>query len=204
MMAVRHEVFDTSNFVNKISCQLLFLEYNQKDKKPVEVLKLHNVQIEELREEHLRQVLDIYTYYVLNSTATFHMHIPAPEEMREIVFFNNDRNKSYVLIEDGEVCGYAILSKYGKREAYDNTAEVTVYLKHDCLGKGLGRQAVSFLEKAAKEKGFHALIAIICGENVQSIALFERCGYFKCAHYKEVGKKFDRLLDVVCYEKIIG
>lgn len=164
---------------------------------------MQNARIEELREEHLQQVLDIYQYYVLNSTATFHKHVPAIEEMKEIVFFNNDRNKSYVLIDESGLCGYAILSKYGKREAYDNTAEVTVYLRHDCIGKGYGRQAVSFLEKAAAEKGFHALIAIICGENVKSISLFERCGYFKCAHYKEVGMKFDRLLDVVCYEKII-
>ncbi len=164
---------------------------------------MSNLFIEELKEEHLQQVLDIYTYYVLNSTATFHKHVPALEEMKEIVFFNNDRHKSYVVKVDGALCGYAILAKYGKREAYDNTAEVTVYLKHDCVGKGIGSQAVSFLEKAAKEKGFHALIAIICGENVQSIALFERCGYFKCAHYKEVGMKFGRLLDVVCYEKII-
>lgn len=165
---------------------------------------MNRVKFEEAKEEHLQEVLDIYTYYVLNSTATFHKHIPTTEEMREILFFDNDRHKSYVLIEDGVICGYAILARYGKREAYDITAEVTVYLKNDCIGKGIGRQAVSFLEKAAKEKGFHALIAIICGENTQSISLFERCGYLKCAHYREVGMKFDRLLDVVCYEKIIS
>ena len=165
---------------------------------------MKNLIIEELKEEHLPQVLDIYTYYVINSTATFHKHIPAIDEMRDIVFFDNDRHKSYIIKDGGAVCGYAILAKYGKREAYDNTAEVTVYLSNDCIGKGIGSEAVSFLEEAAKEKGFHALIAIICGENDKSIALFERCGYFKCAHYKQVGMKFGRLLDVVCYEKIIN
>lgn len=160
--------------------------------------------IEDLKEEHLQPVLDIYTYYVMNTTATFHAHQPTLEEMKEIVFFDDPRHQSFVVFEDGEICGYAILAKHHKREAYDNTAETTVYLKHDCLGKGIGSQAVGFLEKIAKERGFHALVAVICGENDKSIALFERNNYFKCAHYKEVGMKFGRLLDVVCYEKIIG
>lgn len=165
---------------------------------------MENVNIEELQEEHLRAVLDIYTYYILNSTATFHDHALTMDEMREIVFFDTDQYKSFIIKEKDAICGYAILTQYKKREAYNGTAEVTVYLKHDCVGKGIGSLAVRFVEQLAKEKGFHALLAIICGENDKSIALFEKNGYFKCAHYKEVGMKFGRRLDVVSYEKIIG
>jgi phosphinothricin acetyltransferase len=80
---------------------------------------------------------------------------------------------------------------------------VTIYLKPEYTGKGVGSRALEFLEKVAVEKKFHVLLAIICGENEQSINLFMRRGFEKCGHYREVGRKFGRLLDVVSYQKII-
>lgn len=165
---------------------------------------MNSVMIEELKEEHLPEVSEIYNYYIVNTTVTFHMHELSADEMRDIVFFDSDKYKSFIIKQDEKVCGYVILAQYKKREAYDGTAEVTVYLKDDCCGRGIGSMAVRFVEQHAREKGFHALLAFICGENVKSIALFEKNGYFKCAHYKEIGRKFGRLLDVVSYEKIIG
>jgi phosphinothricin acetyltransferase len=58
-------------------------------------------------------------------------------------------------------------------------------------------------EEFAQRTGIHVLIVTICGENNMSIKLFEKNGYFKCAHYKEVGKKFGQWLNVVAYQKII-
>jgi phosphinothricin acetyltransferase len=165
---------------------------------------MSNVLIEELRDEHLPEILEIYNYYIKNTTVTFHAHELSADEMREIVFFDSDQYKTFIIKEEEKLCGYVILTQYRKREAYNGTAEVTVYLRDDCCGRGLGSMAVRHVEQLAKEKGIHALLAIICGENVKSIALFEKNGYFKCAHYKEVGKKFGRFLDVVSYEKIIG
>jgi phosphinothricin acetyltransferase len=158
---------------------------------------------EEIREEHLPTVLEIYNYYILNSTATFHDHLLTIDEMREIVFFSNPRYKSFVINCNHEIYGYCILTQFKKREAYDVTAEVTVYLKHDCVGRGLGSLAVQHIETVARHNGIHSLLAVICGENTQSIRLFEKNGYNKCSHYREVGRKFGKLLDVVCYQKIL-
>jgi L-amino acid N-acyltransferase YncA len=47
------------------------------------------------------------------------------------------------------------------------------------------------------------LIGIISGDNINSIILFENCGFEKCGHYKQVGEKFNEILDVVSYQKII-
>jgi phosphinothricin acetyltransferase len=164
---------------------------------------MSNVTIEELREEQLQDILQIYNYYIENTTATFHAHEMSSDEMRELVFFNADKYQSFVLKENETILGYVSLKQYSKREAYDNTAEVTIYLRHDCIGKGVGSMAVRFIEEFAREKGIHALLAGICGENTDSIRLFERSGYVKCAHYREVGRKFGRILDVVAYEKLI-
>ncbi len=162
-----------------------------------------NCIFESVKEEHLPELLDIYTYYVLNTTATFHEKPLTTVEMKDLLIFENSKYVTYIIKDEFEIFGYVILTQHKKREAYDNSGEVTVYLKKDCIGKGLGNCAVNFIEGVAKNEGFHVLIATICGENDKSIKVFERNGYFKCAHYKEVGRKFGKWLDVVAYQKII-
>ncbi|HWQ61179.1 MAG TPA: GNAT family N-acetyltransferase [Negativicutes bacterium] len=158
----------------------------------------------EMNERYLDEVLQIYTHYVLNTTATFHARPLTREDMKALVFFGRERYKTFVICEEEEVCGYVFIAQHKPREAYDGTAEVSVYLKPAFIGKGIGSLAVQYIEEYAKKQGLHVLVATITGENEQSIALFARNGYEKCAHYKEVGQKFGRLLDVVAYQKIIG
>lgn len=164
---------------------------------------MQNISFEQIKDEHLQSVLDIYTHYVLNTTATFHAHALTIDEMKDIVYFDNQKYKSFVIIDDQNICGYVILAQHKTREAYNDTAEVTIYLKTEYIGKGMGTLAIQYIENYAKTLGIHALIATICGENIKSIKLFSRNGYFKCAHYKEVGRKFGQVLDIVAYEKIL-
>jgi L-amino acid N-acyltransferase YncA len=164
---------------------------------------MNQYKFEEMKEEYLKDLADIYNHYILNSTATFHAKELSSDEMRDIVFTGNPRFKSYAIFDGFTICGYCILAQFKKREAYDCTAELTVYLRPEYIGKGLGSLSIKHMESIEAQNGFHALLAIICGENADSIRLFERHGYEKCAHYKEVGMKFGRLLDVVSYQKII-
>ena len=102
--------------------------------------------------------------------------------------------------------GFAVIvfyagSRNGKLIAI--SAEITVYLKPGDTGKGIGTQAVRHIEAIAKTRAIHSLIAVICGENTQSIRLFEQNGYHQCARYREIGQKFGRMLDVCCYQKIL-
>ncbi|HEY4784497.1 MAG TPA: GNAT family N-acetyltransferase [Bacteroidales bacterium] len=157
----------------------------------------------ELREDDLPDIAAIYNYYVLNTSVTFHTHQLLPDEMRDLVFFDNPKYKTFVIADDRNLYGYLIISQHKKREAYDGTAEVSIYLKPECTGKGIGSQVLKYAEETARKSSIHVLIATICGENRQSIKLFEKNGYIKCAHYKEVGKKFNQWLDVVAFQKII-
>lgn len=162
-----------------------------------------DVRFIEMNEEFLPQVLKIYNYYIQNSTATFHVKTISPEEMRRIVFYIDPRFKAFVILNPDQVCGYCILARFKEREAYGITAEATIYLAPDYTGTGIGSQALNFLENLARQNGFHSLIGGICAENKASIKLFAKNGYTKCAHYKEIGKKFGRLLDVVEYQKLL-
>lgn len=156
-----------------------------------------------VEESFLPELTSIYNYYILNTTVTFHAKEIDIDGMKEILFDDDPRFPSYAIFDGDELCGYCILAHFKKREAYDSTAEVTVYLKPGYERKGIGTYAVGRLEELAVQSGFHVLLAVICEENKGSIGIFSRLGYEKCAHYREVGMKFGRLLDVVCYQKIL-
>lgn len=163
-----------------------------------------NIAFEELTDKDFAEIHSIYNYYVLNTTVTFHANVLSEDEMRTLVFFKSPPYKTFSIRLDGSICGYVILTQFKKREAYDETAEVTIYLKPEYTGRGIGVKAVSYIEEYAKNQHMHVLIAGICGENISSIKLFEKCGFEKCAHFKEVGIKFGKRLDVVYYQKIIN
>lgn len=162
-----------------------------------------NYQFEKITEDHIDAIREIYMYYIKNSTATFHKKEITRQEMADLVLFENTKYESYIIKLKEDICGYVILTQYKVREAFDQTAEVTIYLKKGYEGKGIGKRALTFIEERARIKELHTLIALICSENEGSIALFEKCGYVKCAHYREVGNKFNRWLDLLSYQKIL-
>ncbi len=162
-----------------------------------------NYHFREMDERYLDEVLKIYSHYVLNTTATFHDRRPTRAFMRKLVFFDRERYRTFVICDGEEICGYVFIAQHKPREAYDGTAEVSVYLRPALTGRGIGSLALRHIEEFARKQKLHVLVATITGENENSIRLFAKNGYEKCAHYKEVGQKFGRLLDVVAYQKIM-
>jgi len=154
-------------------------------------------------EQDIPDILAIYNYYILNSTATFHESILNGTEIRRLLFFDNPRHGSFVIKTAGKIRGYCIISRHHPRSAYDYTGTVSVYLHPEFQRRGIGGRALDFLDEWAKAKNFHTLLAVICAENTGSIKLFESRGYLKCAHLKEVGLKFNRWLDIVYYQKLL-
>lgn len=162
-----------------------------------------SIQLVSVREEHLETIRDIYQYYVDHSTATFHTGQVTTNELREKILIDHPKYKSYVIDSNGTICGYCYLSQYNKRQAYDRTAELSIYLAHDSKGKGIGKVVLKQLEQIANELGIVVLLAIITGDNQHSIRSFTSAGYVKCGDLKEVGEKFGKLLDVVFFQKIL-
>ncbi|RPK30466.1 hypothetical protein EDO6_01093 [Paenibacillus xylanexedens] len=164
---------------------------------------MRTVTFEEVTEQHLPEIREIYNYYVMNTTISFHKEELDLDQIKSSVMNKDTRYKTYVIFENNQMMGYVLITQYKSKQAYDICGEVTIYLKPDILGKGLGKQALRFIEKVAKEQGFHTLIATICMENTRSKSLFERNGYEQCALFKEIGYKFDRKLDIGSFQKIL-
>lgn len=162
-----------------------------------------DLQLKLLEDKDFEKVKEIYDYYILNSTATFHTEPIQIKELKETIYIGHPKYKSFFMVLDNKIGGYCYFAPYKKRQAYDRSAEVTLYLKPEFTSKGIGSETLRLLEPIASECDIKVLLAIITGENNSSIQLFEKMGYEKCAHFKQVGEKFGRILDVVAYQKMI-
>ncbi|MEI8095335.1 MAG: N-acetyltransferase family protein [Spirochaetales bacterium] len=146
-------------------------------------------------------MLPLFNSYVRDTTATLYEEDVDVETMRKLLFPTPEKFGSWKIVIDGKPVGYASLAPYRPREAYGNTAEVTVYLDPSWPGKGVGTQALAFVEYRARERAFHSLVASICAENAASLHTFQKQGYHEVARFAEAAHKFGRYLDVVWMQK---
>jgi phosphinothricin acetyltransferase len=149
-------------------------------------------------ENDLATINDIYNHYVHHSTCTYQLE-PETLEARQAWFRAHPPDKYPVtVIElDGHVVGWGSLSKFRDRAAYDGTVEASVYIRHDCHRRGLGKAIlVDLIERARKAK-FHTLLGGASADQTASIKLQESLGFTEVARFREVGNKFNQWLDVV-------
>ncbi|MFC6331793.1 GNAT family N-acetyltransferase [Paenibacillus septentrionalis] len=154
-------------------------------------------------EKYLKNVRDIYNDYVANTTVSFDVEPASIDKMRELTMHSDPRFCSYVILDDDRVIGYMMLSPFIKKHSCARTAEITIYLDGEFKAKGIGSQALEYLERKATEHGFHTLIAVVCTENERSISLFKRHHYQLKGILEQVAYKFDRYLDVAYMAKIL-
>lgn len=150
------------------------------------------------------RISEIYNYYVLNSTCTFAVE-PEPLEERVQWFDEHEREGLPVIVAeaDGKVAGWGSLSYYHRRCAYRLTLEPSVYVDHQYVRRGLGRALTQHLIDLARERGDHVLVGLACSENAGSIAMTEASGFQKIGVLREVGRKFDRWLDVTILQMVL-
>jgi phosphinothricin acetyltransferase len=146
----------------------------------------------------------IYNQAVACSTATFDT-CPETAADREAWLDEHTAPQHPVLVaeRDGVVIGWASMSRYSTRCAYDATVEGSTYLDESETGRGLGTALTEALFEAGREGGVHAVIARVCTENTASIAMSRRLGFFEVGVMREVGMKFGRSLDVMWMEKLL-
>lgn len=130
--------------------------------------------------------------------------IPGEEDMRNRIAGIAVRFPYFVYEEEGKVVGYCYAHLWKERAAYRHTLETTVYLAPGYEGKGIGRELMERLIEECRRDGYRALIACVTEGNVVSDALHLRLGFKKVSHFKKVGLKFGRWLDVVDYELLLS
>jgi phosphinothricin acetyltransferase len=146
----------------------------------------------------------IYNHYIENTVVTFEEEAITGEEMaRRILDVQAAGYPWLVRLEADRVVGYAYGKRWNARSAYRSSLEVSVYLEHSQTGKGWGSELYSALWPQLKALGTHVLIAGITLPNPGSVALHEKFGMHKVAHFQEVGFKLGEWRDVGYWQVIL-
>ena len=150
-------------------------------------------------------IAEIYNHYIEHSHATFETEkIDAGEMFRRIA---ESCNADYPFLVDeieDKIRGFAYGRRYRPRAAYAHSIETSVYIEQGFEGRGIASQLYTVLLPEIVSKGFHAIIAGISLPNGPSVKLHEKFGFEKVAHFREVGFKFGRWIDVGYWEKIVN
>lgn len=147
-------------------------------------------------------IIAIYNHYVATSTITFEEELVSVEDMAQRIKDVTDKFVWYVYEHDGMVVGYAYATPWRTRCAYRLSVESSVYVSKDYAKRGIGSQLYQFLLADLKNRGICVVIGGIALPNAASIALHEKLGFEKVAHFKKVGRKFEQWIDVGYWEII--
>ena len=169
------------------------------------------IQIRVAGEADAEALLAIYAPYVQHTAITFEYEVPSAEEFRGRIR-NVLRRYPYLAAEDGgEIVGYAYVSPFKERAAYDWAVETSIYVRQDRKRGGVGRRLYQALEDILKAQGvlnLNACIACSVREDEyltrDSIACHQRLGYQMVGEFHQCGCKFGRWYNMVWMETSIG
>ncbi len=148
-------------------------------------------------ENDLPQILEIYNEIIANTTAVYYYE-PHTLEMRRQWFTERKQLGFPVFVaeEEGVILGMSTIGPFRVHAAYKYTVENTIHVAAHARGKGVGQLLMPPIIEAAKQLGLHTIVAGIDAANEVSIRLHKKFGFEEVAHFKEVGYKFDRWLDL--------
>ena len=167
--------------------------------------------IRTVRETDAGQLLDIYGWYVRNTAVTFDYEVPSIEaftgKMRRI----QEKYPYLAAEEDGKILGYAYAGPFVGRNAYDWSAELTIYLAPGCRRRGIGRALYTALERALRGMGILNLYACIGDPDEEDEYLTKdserfhaHMGFVRVGTFRKCGCKFGRWYNMIWMEKMIG
>ncbi|MCA1585831.1 MAG: N-acetyltransferase family protein [Acidobacteria bacterium] len=149
-------------------------------------------------------VAGIYNHYVTQTVVTFEEEpVVAAEIARRLEEVQVASLPWLVAERAGAMVGYAYATRWRARRAYRFSTEVTVYVAPDHGGRGIGSILYTQLLTALRERDIHAAMGGIALPNDASVALHEKFGFKKVAHFEQAGFKFNRWIDVGYWQRIL-
>lgn len=169
------------------------------------------ITIRDAKLEDAAVLTEIYDYYVKNTAISFEVTTPSVEEFQDRMKDIGSRYPYLVIEKDGVIEGYAYAHAFVGREAYAWSCEMTIYLRHDARGGGLGRKLYEALEDRLKVMGITNLYACIGVPDkddeyltTNSEDFHAHLGYKTVGVFRNCGRKFDRWYSMIWMEKIIA
>jgi phosphinothricin acetyltransferase len=161
------------------------------------------IQIRRAKLADLDAITAIYNDAIATTTATFDTEPKSAAEQLRWFEEHGERYPVVVAVLDGNIVGWASLSRWSDRCAYADTAETSFYVAAGYRGRGIGRQLKQAIIEEAQRLRFHTLIARVAEGSDASLHLNESFGFVHIGTMREVGRKFGRLLDVHLLQKML-
>lgn len=155
-------------------------------------------------ERDLPEILTIYNDIIVHTTAVYDYQ-PHTAAMRK-QWWDTKQQQGFPVFAaeaDGRIVGFSSIGPFRAWAAYKYSVENSVYVAADVRGKGIGKLLIPPLIKAATRLEMHTILAGIDASNEASIKLHEGFGFEEVAHFKQVGYKFGRWLDLKFLQLIL-
>lgn len=163
------------------------------------------ISIRPVTPEDAAAICAIYNHYVATTTISFEEDpVPAHDMAQRIADVAEAGLPWLVAEQGGELVGYAYATRWRARPAYRSSVESSVYVDAAAAGRGTGTRLYRALLDELRTRAVHMVIGGIAQPNERSVALHERLGFRKVAHFSEVGRKFGRWVDVAYWELRLG
>lgn len=162
------------------------------------------IAIDDLVEADLPALLAIYNDVIATSTAVYSDQPTTLEERRD--WWQARQRQGYPLLaarDESGVVGFATFGDFRSWPGYRHTVEHTVHVRADRRGQGIGSALVRALLPRAAALDKHVMVGGIDAANTGSIRMHERLGFVQAATLREVGRKFDRWLDLMFVQILI-
>jgi L-amino acid N-acyltransferase YncA len=154
--------------------------------------------IRDAGESDLEAVMEIYNQVLTTSTA---IYSDKPISLQDrVTWWQIRRQQGYPVLvadEQDEIAGYASFGDFRAWPGYRFTVEHSVHVHANWRGRGVGSQLLKELMERARAAGKHVMLGGVDAENVASLRFHERLGFQRVAHFREVGYKFGRYLDLI-------
>ena len=161
-----------------------------------------SISIREAAADDAAVIAAIYNQGIEDRGATFETEPRSANDMAAKLA-ERDRYPILVITDEDVVLGFASLSAYRPRGCYAGIAEFSIYLSRTARGRGLGRQLLTALVDAARDRGYWKLVSRIFPSNAASRAVCRACGFREVGVYEKHGHLDGRWFDVVIVERLI-
>lgn len=147
----------------------------------------------------------LYNPYILETSISFEEAIVSAEEFAQRVIKVQQAGLPWLVYErEGDIVGYAYATKWRERSAYRSSVESSIYLRRGESGKGYAQQLYGALIEQLRTLDVHAVIGGIAQPNEASVRLHEKLGFERVAMFRQVGRKFDRWIDVGYWQLLLS
>ena len=164
-----------------------------------------NIEIRPAGSDDLEAMLAIYNDAIVNTTAVYDYQPRTTDAQRQ--WFETKRAQRLpvlVAVENATIIGFGSFGPFRPWPAYQYTVENSLYVDSAFRRKGAGKALLASLVTAAQTSGYHTMVAGIDATNAASLALHRNAGFEPVAHFREVGWKFERWLDLVFMQRMLG